>query len=97
MIFRGMKFASHTRGAWPGIIFKTEDERREEALQFSSSAKAGNSKRKKLSEQRLSIFPHPTNDLSGGNCFRQAGRLTGPSLHSFYVVVLHRGIPHGLG
>ena len=76
-------------------IFKTEDERREEAPDLHHLRRR-NSKRKKLSEQCLSIFPQPTNDLSSGNCFRQAGRLTGPSLHSFYVVVLNRGIPHGL-
>jgi hypothetical protein len=32
-----MKFASHTQGTWPGIngnFFKTEEERREEALQL---------------------------------------------------------------
>ena len=50
----------------------------------------------KLSEQCLSIVPQPTNDLSGGNCFRQAGRLTGPCLHSIYVILLDRGISHGL-
>jgi hypothetical protein len=45
MIFGGMKFASHHPRGWPGSMewkfYKPEDERREEALQFSSSAKAG--------------------------------------------------------
>ena len=52
---------------------------------------------KRLSEQRLSVFPQSMDDFTCGNCFRQTGRLTGPGLNSLYVILLNRGIAHGLG
>jgi len=51
---------------------------------------------KRLSEQRLSVFPQSMDDFTCRNCFRQTGRLTGPGLNSPYIVLLRCGISHGL-